>query len=211
MSSKHTGSMGLVVGGKLKLKGDKKRKKEKKRARLEGADAGSDSDADAQAEAEAAAAAAEYSADPVVGTGKLTTSGVVVMGHDTEFVKELSVGDTLLVSVKDRYRNTETNESRRVNMVLGRSARNALPPYSPDRLLRRNNCTRSLAQRGGALLLRLDEPKQLHVCAKGAGPRGDPSSAQGGAQARQALGGGVQGGDVQGDQAGQWTLAGVPT
>ena len=121
MSSKHTASMGLVVGGKLKLKGDKdKRRKKRDMAGMPEAD---DADADAKGEAEADAAALEYSADPVAGAGKLTTSGVVVMGQDTDFVKELSVGDTILVTVVDRFRGSSTNESRRVNMVLGRSAR----------------------------------------------------------------------------------------
>jgi hypothetical protein len=100
------------------------------------------------------------------------------MGQDTDFVKELSVGDTILVTVVDRFRGSSTNESRRVNMVLGRSARR--PARRAARRPRRAQVcarARSVAQRGGALLLRPDEPDQLHVRKKSAGPRGDPSRA----------------------------------
>ena len=73
----------------------------------------------------------DYSSDPVVGTGKLTSSGVVVMGIDTDFSKQLEIGDSLLVTVVDRFRNTQTDESRLVNMVLGKSA-----PTRPGHLCR---------------------------------------------------------------------------
>ena len=107
--SKHSGSFGLVLGGKLKLKGDDaKPKKRKKNREIDEDDEPIDMP--------------EYSSDPIVGTGKLTTSGVVVMGDETDFTKELEVGDTLLVTVNDRFRNTQTDESRVVNMVLGKGA-----------------------------------------------------------------------------------------
>jgi len=118
-SSKHTGSFGLVLGGKLKLKGDESKPKKRKKSKH-------DEDDDEPIEMP------EWSADPVVGTGKLTTSGVVVMGVDTEFTKELEVGDTLLVTVADRFRNTQTDESRIVNMVLGKSSLNVEAPFTCD-------------------------------------------------------------------------------
>eukprot|EP00966_Prymnesium_polylepis_P101261 2345226-Prymnesium_polylepis.1 len=106
--SKNTKAFGAVMGGKLKLKGDIDKPKKKKKQR--------DDDDDDEAPIEMP----EYSADPVAGTGKVTSSGVVVMGSETDFSKELEVGDTLLVTVTDRFRNTQADESRVVNMVLGK-------------------------------------------------------------------------------------------
>mmetsp|Transcript_41191 Transcript_41191/g.68506 ORF Transcript_41191/g.68506 Transcript_41191/m.68506 type:complete len:215 (+) Transcript_41191:16-660(+) len=119
-TSKHTASFGLVMGGKLKLKGEKM-SKPRKRSKPELED-------DEEEELEMPV----YSADPVVGTGKLATSGVVVMGIETDFTKELDVGDTLLVTVSDKYRNIETQESRIVNMVLGKGSLNLEGPFSCD-------------------------------------------------------------------------------
>ena len=129
--SKHSGSFGLVLGGKLKLKGASEGKKRKKRDKMPmpAPDCDGDDDGD---EGALAAATAEYSAAPVAGTGKITSSGVVLTGHGTSFSTELGVGDTLLVTVVDRYRNTETNESRRINMVLGASSVNIEAPFTCD-------------------------------------------------------------------------------
>ena len=84
-----------VVGGKLSFKGDKKKKKKRERE--------NPSDDDEPLDVP------EHSLDPVAGTGKLTSSGVVVTGVDTDFTAELSVGDTLLVTVVDRFRNTRSD------------------------------------------------------------------------------------------------------
>eukprot|EP00308_Calcidiscus_leptoporus_P013410 CAMPEP_0119362504 /NCGR_PEP_ID=MMETSP1334-20130426/9552_1 /TAXON_ID=127549 /ORGANISM="Calcidiscus leptoporus, Strain RCC1130" /LENGTH=215 /DNA_ID=CAMNT_0007377725 /DNA_START=6 /DNA_END=653 /DNA_ORIENTATION=- len=123
-SSKHTASFSLVMGGKLKLKGEKKSSKGKKRSAAGEPVPPDDGDGDEDGSG--------YSADPLPGTGKLATSGVVVMGVDTEFTKEVAIGDTLLATVVDRYRNTEAQESRVVNMVLGKSSLNLEAPFSCD-------------------------------------------------------------------------------
>lgn len=107
-----------VVGGKLSFKGDKKKKKKRERE--------NPSDDDEPLDVP------EHSLDPVAGTGKLTSSGVVVTGVDTDFTAELSVGDTLLVTVVDRFRNTQSDESRVVNMVLGRTSLNVQGPFTCD-------------------------------------------------------------------------------
>ena len=107
---------------KLSFKGDKPKKK-KKRDRD---DAGDDDDEEALAQA------AAVSNDPLPGEGKLTSSGVVVMGHDTNFAEQIAVGDSLLVTVSDRFRNTHDDEMRVVNMVLGRSSLNLSAPFSCD-------------------------------------------------------------------------------
>ena len=75
------------MGGKLKLKGDKKEKKRKKRAE------GSAEPAEDGEQDEEELDLPEYSADPIVGTGKLASSGVVVMGIDTDFSAELEVAE----------------------------------------------------------------------------------------------------------------------
>jgi len=117
--SKHTKAYGMVLGGKLKLKGDVEKPKKRKKHQEEDED-------DEPIEVP------EYSSDPVVGTGKLTSSGVVIMGSGTDFSKELEIGDTLLVTVVDRFRNTQTDESRVVNMVLGKASLNIEAPFSCD-------------------------------------------------------------------------------
>jgi hypothetical protein len=124
MSSK---AFPVVLGGRLKLKGDKPKKSSKKRLEREpNGDDGDDDDLDLQALSAAAAAG------PIPGKGSLTTSGVVVMGVDTDFSAEVKVGDSLLVTVSDRFRNMSTDESRVVNMVLGRSSLNIEAPFSCD-------------------------------------------------------------------------------
>jgi len=116
-TSKNTTAFNHVMGGKLKLKGDAEKPKKKKKR---------------EDEDDEPLELPDYSADPVVGTGKLTTSGVVVMGSDTDFAKELDIGDTLLVTVVDRFRNTEADESRVVNMVLGKTSLNIEAPFTCD-------------------------------------------------------------------------------
>jgi len=124
-SSKHVASFGLVLGGKLNLKGGVdgiEKKKKKKKRRHEAGEGASDDEV----------AIPEWNQDPLPGTGELTSSGVVVMGLDTAFDKELAVGDTLLVTVADRYRNTTSDESRVINMVLGKGSLNLEQPFSCD-------------------------------------------------------------------------------
>ena len=49
-----------------------------------------------------------------------------------DFAAELQVGDSLLVTVVDRFRNTRLDESRVVNMVLGKTSLNLEAPFSCD-------------------------------------------------------------------------------
>jgi hypothetical protein len=125
--SKHTASYGLVLGGKLNLKGvdggvGKKKKKSKKDKDRRDAAAASDEELEIP----------EWSEDPMPGTGALTSSGVVVTGVGTAFDKELAVGDSILITVVDKYRNTTSDEIRVVNMVLGKSSLNLQQPFTCD-------------------------------------------------------------------------------
>jgi len=115
-------SFGLVVGGKLSFKGDKEKKKKKKRGR--------DGHDDEIPESELALP--DNQPTEVPGVGRLTTSGVVVMGVDTDFVAQVAVGDSLFVSVSDRFRNLQTDEVRVVNMVLGKASLNITAPFTCD-------------------------------------------------------------------------------
>ena len=112
-------AMTTVIGGKLKFLGDKpKKKKKRNREELD------DDDDDLPL---------PTSVDPFAGDGKITTSGVVVMGHDgSNFAGQLAVGDSILVCVSDRFRNTQDDETRLVNMVLGKTSLNLEAPFSCD-------------------------------------------------------------------------------
>ena len=114
---------GLVVGGKLKFKGDKEKKKKKKKRELE------DEDEDLSDSALMLLADAP---SELPGQGKISTSGVVVMGHESDFSSQITVGDSLFVTVYDRFRNTQTDEARVVNMVLGKTSLNIAAPFSCD-------------------------------------------------------------------------------
>ena len=83
-------------------------------------------------EGDLAAVEAEYSADPISATGAITSSGVVVSGMDTDFATELEVGDTILATVNDRFRQTTSDEARVVNMVLGKNSLGVNAPFSCD-------------------------------------------------------------------------------
>lgn len=109
----------MPLGGKLSFKGDKEKKKKKReREPVE------DDDDDLPL---------PTSTEPFAGDGKLTTSGVVVMGHeDSNFAGQLAVGDSILVTVSDRFRNTQDDETRVVNMVLGKTSLNLEAPFSCD-------------------------------------------------------------------------------
>ena len=108
----------------LRFKGEAPKKKRKERSMMP---SGEDDE-----EADLAAAEAEYSADPISATGAITSSGVVVSGMDTEFSKELEVGDTILATVSDRFRQTTSDEARVINMVLGKHSLGVNAPFSCD-------------------------------------------------------------------------------
>jgi len=104
--------------GKLNFKGDKPKKSKKRKEQHD------DDDDDI--------VVPDHSSDPIPGEGKLTTSGVVVMGTETDFKGAVEPGDQLLVTISDRFRNTETVEQRVVNMVLGKTSLNLVAPFSCD-------------------------------------------------------------------------------
>ena len=106
----------------LRFKGDAPKKKRKERS----------TEPEDDEEGDLAATEAEYSAVPISATGAIMSSGVVVTGIDTDFPKELELGDTVLATVSDRFRNTTSDEARVVNMVLGKNSLNLNAPFSCD-------------------------------------------------------------------------------
>mmetsp|Transcript_2846 Transcript_2846/g.6162 ORF Transcript_2846/g.6162 Transcript_2846/m.6162 type:complete len:249 (+) Transcript_2846:784-1530(+) len=60
------------------------------------------------------------------GTGRITTSGTVVSGHDTKFEKEISVGDAILVTLP----GNDAEEMRVVTMRLSNASLNLSSAFS---------------------------------------------------------------------------------
>lgn len=60
------------------------------------------------------------------GRGKITTSGTVVIGHDTKFTKDLRQGDALLVSIGGQ------DEMRVITMLLSDVSINLSSPFSQN-------------------------------------------------------------------------------
>ena len=83
-----------------------------------GAAAGASS---ASASASTSAAAAQ-SATPTItkGSGKITTSGSVIMGHGTKFMKEINVGDAILVDIVDGGGGGEEQQQQEMRVVTMR-------------------------------------------------------------------------------------------
>jgi hypothetical protein len=62
---------------------------------------------------------AEYMTQPIEkGDGKIITSGKTVHGFDTEFPKQIAIGDSIILMVETDDGKFEEKERRRVNMVL---------------------------------------------------------------------------------------------
>jgi len=112
---------GKVKRGGLKLKGGgmKKKRRREDRPRAPAAEA-----------APAAAAAEEADEEFVVaaGTGRISSSGTAVRGHETKFMTELAVGDAVVIT----HPTTLTDETRIVRMVLSDVSISISSPFSTD-------------------------------------------------------------------------------
>ena len=61
----------------------------------------------------------EYMTQPIEkGDGKIITSGKTVHGFETEFPKQIAIGDSIILMVETDDGKFEEKERRRVNMVL---------------------------------------------------------------------------------------------
>lgn len=74
---------------------------------------------------ESSSSAAEIMPSIRQGTGMITTSGTVVTGHDTQFEKQLQVGDALLVNI-----NGTAQEMRVITMRLSNTSVNLSSGFS---------------------------------------------------------------------------------
>ena len=118
-------SYGSFRGGALSLKGGMKKKKRKAR----------DDDAAAPpTEAFSVAAGAgdgdgDDELQVLVGSGRISTSGTTVHGHDdTLFMREISVGDAIIV----KHPATLCDETRIVKFVLSDLSLSISSPFSTD-------------------------------------------------------------------------------
>jgi hypothetical protein len=66
------------------------------------------------------------------GSGTITISGSVVTGHNTRFMKEMGVGDALIVNITQSDGTTEHQEMRVVTMRLSDISLNLSSPFSAN-------------------------------------------------------------------------------
>ena len=115
-------------GGALKMKGGMKVKKKRKERSGEGrprhAEAGAAGGGGAEEEEEEGDDEFKVS----TGTGRLSSSGTAVMGHETKFMDELAVGDALVIT----HPSTLVDETRIVKMVLSNVSISISSPFSTD-------------------------------------------------------------------------------
>ncbi|CAM9610952.1 unnamed protein product [Ascophyllum nodosum] len=65
---------------------------------------------------------------PVSGTGRITSSGTAVQGHEAKFMEELHAGDAILIT----HPTTLREETRIVKMVLSNMSIGISSPFSSD-------------------------------------------------------------------------------
>lgn len=99
-----------VKGGSLKLKGGLKKKRKQEVAASE------------------PITAVETAVEVRVGTGRVSSSGTVVAGHETAFMDELRGGDALIVT----HPTTLVDETRIVTMVLSNVSISLSSAFSTD-------------------------------------------------------------------------------
>ena len=128
--------MGGVEVSRAKKKDKKsKKKKKKKRMREEAlADYGEDERGGDNSDAEEEEEAARVPEIVVLtGTGRISTSGTTVQGHEgTKFMRELRAGDAVVIT----HPTTLCDETRLVKMVLSDSSMGISSAFSSDLISR---------------------------------------------------------------------------
>jgi hypothetical protein len=125
--------------GKLVFKGEKRPKKKSKKSKADKGSRTEEHDAlsldqrpitDTFVPSVAKPQASSLSSTPTIqeGTGRITTSGTVVTGHDTKFEKEISTGDAILVKLN----NNGSEEMRVVTMRLSDASLNLSSAFSEN-------------------------------------------------------------------------------
>eukprot|EP01029_Cantina_marsupialis_P017258 TRINITY_DN386_c1_g1_i1.p1 TRINITY_DN386_c1_g1~~TRINITY_DN386_c1_g1_i1.p1 ORF type:complete len:202 (+),score=65.75 TRINITY_DN386_c1_g1_i1:67-672(+) len=112
---------GRVVAGKLNLRGGdlKKKKKRRKRKRT-------------REEIESESEEEPQTLRKMIGSGKILTSGTVVMGYETKFDEELANGDAIQI----RNPTTLVEETRLITAVLSNVSISLSTPFSTDVITR---------------------------------------------------------------------------
>ena len=116
-----------AVGGRLRFKGDDAAKPKPKRKRDE-EEGGPRTGGAGAAATGAAAAAAPFEVKIEAGTGRLTSSGTTVQGHETNFMTQLSVGDALMIT----HPMSLVEETKVVRMVLSNTSISISSAFSTD-------------------------------------------------------------------------------
>jgi hypothetical protein len=123
----------VIMGkGQLLFKGEKPKKKKNKSKHSSSSKESKDVESSASpaaapsatVAAQSAVAAAPAVASPSMktGTGKITTSGTVVTGHDTRFEKELNAGDAILCTLENGKEELRVITMRLSNRSLNLSS-----------------------------------------------------------------------------------------
>ena len=118
-----------TLGGKLKFKGDSsegKKKDKKKRARAEGGDHSTSSSS--RAEHVVGDEEEEEDVSIVAGTGRITSSGTTIYGHQTKFSDEIRVGDAIIIT----HPTSLMEETKIVKMVLSNVSISISSGFSTD-------------------------------------------------------------------------------
>ncbi|CAM9326787.1 unnamed protein product [Ectocarpus sp. 6 AP-2014] len=119
----------VAVSSRGKKKDKLKRKRERAQAKAAAASTG-----EAAAAGGAAAGGqqdeeeAEEEMRPVSGTGRITSSGTAVHGHEAKFMDELHSGDAILIT----HPTTLREETRIIKMVLSNMSISISSPFSSD-------------------------------------------------------------------------------
>ncbi|CAM9607349.1 unnamed protein product [Choristocarpus tenellus] len=119
------GEAAVSERGKKKIKAKKRKEREEKnmlvvRTAEGGAESGTGDARGASVE--------EDEMRPIGGTGRMTSSGTTVHGHEAKFMDELNVGDAVIIT----HPTTLREETRIVKMVLSNVSISISSPFSTD-------------------------------------------------------------------------------
>mmetsp|Transcript_31093 Transcript_31093/g.41125 ORF Transcript_31093/g.41125 Transcript_31093/m.41125 type:complete len:220 (-) Transcript_31093:614-1273(-) len=103
-------------------------KKKKKKKRKKSSEDDKEKDVSGETHPSKETVKEEENLQLLVGTGRITSSGLVVHGYDTEFMNELSNGDAIMIT----HPTSLKEETRIVKMVLSNISISISSPFSTD-------------------------------------------------------------------------------
>ncbi|CAM9762461.1 unnamed protein product [Discosporangium mesarthrocarpum] len=117
------GEAAVSAKGKKKAKAKKRKQREEQERAAVAAAEGVSSTLDAGTDGRV-----EVEFRPVGGTGRMTSSGTTIHGHEAKFMDELHVGDAVII----KHPTTLRDETRIVKMVLSNVSISVSSPFSSD-------------------------------------------------------------------------------